>query len=135
MLVLLDTSILIYLVERPSSFIDEVRAQLGRADLCVLQPAVGELRSLAQTKGAQGRKAKAALSFAEGLRVFPGRGEADDALVRVAVEEGAVVATLDKELMSSLRRKGVPVATVRGDRLLLPRTGKHLIMATADVEY
>ena len=118
MLVLLDTSILIYLVERPSSFLDQVGAQLGRADLCVLQPAVGELRSLAKTKGARGKRARAALSFAERLKVLPGGGEADDAIVRAAVEEGAVVATLDRELIASLRRKGVPVATVSGDRLL-----------------
>jgi len=33
------------------------------------------------------------------------------------------VATLDRKLIASLRRRGVRVATVRGHRLLLPGVG------------
>jgi rRNA-processing protein FCF1 len=117
LLVLLDTSILIFLVERPSSFMDDLAAQLGKAELCVPDSVIRELRSLARSRGARARKAKEALSFVGKLRTVKSQGEADDALVRLAQEEGGAVATLDRELVSSLRRKGIPVATVKGDRL------------------
>ncbi|MGA1975035.1 MAG: PIN domain-containing protein [Conexivisphaerales archaeon] len=119
MLVLLDTSILIFLAEKPSSFLDDLGACLGKADLCVPDSVLGELTSLSQSRGPKGRKAKLALSYAARLTSVEQGGEADDALVILAQEKRAVVATLDGKLTSSLRRRGVPVATVKSDRLLL----------------
>jgi rRNA-processing protein FCF1 len=107
-----------YLVERPSSFQDDLRAKLGNAELCVPDSVIRELRGLAEARGAKAKRAKEALSFAKGLKVFSREGEADDALVNLAQEQGAAVATLDRKLTASLRSKGVPVATLKGDRLL-----------------
>ena len=118
MLVLLDTSILIFLAERPSSYLDDLQGALGKVELCVTRPVIGELRSLSGTRGSRAKKAKGALTFVDGLRVIEHGGEADDSLVSVALAEGATVGTLDQELVASLRRKGIPVATVKGDRLL-----------------
>jgi rRNA-processing protein FCF1 len=117
LLVLLDTSILIFLVEKPSSFLDDLDAKLGKAELCVPDSVIGELRRMAGSKGTKARKAEEALSFAEGLKIFRRGGEADDDLVSLAQEEGGAVATLDGELAAALRRKRVPVATVKDDRL------------------
>jgi rRNA-processing protein FCF1 len=119
LLVLLDTSVLIYLVEKPSSFLEELDAKVGRVELCVPAAVVRELEGLTQGRGEKAKKAKEALAFAEGLRVVECPGEADDAIVSIAQQEGAIVGTLDKELLDSLRRKEVAVATLRGDRLLL----------------
>ena len=123
MLVLLDTSILIFLVERPSTFFDELRAKMGNVEFSVPDSVIGELKGLAGARGVKARKARLALSYASGLKCLKHGGEADDALVSLAQENGALVATLDRKLMSSLRRRGVLVATVKGDRLLLPGTG------------
>jgi rRNA-processing protein FCF1 len=123
LLVLLDTSILIFLVETPSTFLDELRAKMGDVEFSVPDSVIGELKGLAGSRGVKARKAKLALSYATGLKSMKHGGEADDALVSLAQENGAVVATLDKSLVSSLRRRGVMVATVKGHRLLLAGTG------------
>ena len=123
MLVLLDTSILIFLVERPSTFLDELGGKMGNVEISVPDSVIGELKGLAGSRGVKAKKARLALSYAAGLRCLKHGGEADDALVSLAQENGALVATLDRKLMSSLRRRGVLVATVKGDRLLLPGTG------------
>ena len=122
MLVLLDTSILIFLVERPSTFLDDLRARMGNVEFSVPDSVIGELKGLAGSRGAKAKKARLALSYAMGLKCLKHGGEADDALVSLAQERGALVATLDRKLVSSLRRRGVPVATVKDDRLLLPGT-------------
>jgi rRNA-processing protein FCF1 len=122
--VLLDTSVLIFLVERPSSFLEELDARLGRVELSVPAAVVRELEGLTQGRGGKAKKAKEALAFAERLRIVEYPGEADDAIVSIAQQEGAIVGTLDRELLDSLRRKGVAVATLRGHRLLL--LGKSL---------
>jgi len=119
LLVLLDTSILIYLVETPSSFLEGLTGSLGKVEFAVTDSVLGELKGLAASRGARAKKAKGALSYAQGLKSYPVGGEADDSLVKLALRERAVVATLDGELASSLRRKGIPVATLSGDRLLV----------------
>jgi rRNA-processing protein FCF1 len=124
LLVLLDTSILIFLVEKRSSFLDDLGVKLGRAELCVPDSVIKELRSLTSAKGPRAKRAREALSFAESMRVFDQGGEADDALASLAQDRGAAVATLDRRLIASLRRRGVPVATVKDDRLLF--LGKSL---------
>jgi rRNA-processing protein FCF1 len=123
MLVLLDTSILLFLVETPSTFLDELKAKLGSVELSVPDSVIGELRGLAGSKGAKAKKAQLALSYATKLKCLEHGGEADDALVALAQENQAAVATLDKNLVSSLRRRGVMVATAKGHRLLLAGTG------------
>ena len=119
MLVLLDTSIIIFLAETPSTFLDELGSKLGSVELSVPDSVIAELKGLARSRGVRSKKAKLALSYAAGLKSLKLGGEADDALVSLAQENGAVVATLDKALVSSLRRRGVMVATLKGHRLML----------------
>ena len=123
MLVLLDTSVLIFLAEKPSTFLDELESNVGKVELTVPDSVLGELRGLARSRGAKAKKAKLALSYATGLRCLEHGGDADDALVSLAQGKEAVVATLDRKLIASLRRRGVRVATLRGHRLLLPGGG------------
>ena len=119
MLVLLDTSILIYLVERPSTFLDDLGKHVGRVELSVCSPVLRELASLSSSKGVKAKRAKEALAFAQSLKSFSQSGDADDALICLAQEKAAVVATLDRKLVASLRSKGLSVATLGGDRLLM----------------
>ncbi len=102
---------------------DDLRAKLGNVEFSVPDSVIGELKGLAGSRGAKAKKATLALSYATGLTCLKHGGEADDALVSLAQERGALVATLDRKLLSSLRRRGVPVATVKDHRLLLPGTG------------
>ncbi len=119
MLVLLDTSILIFLAGRPSTFLDDLRVKMGNVEFAVPDSVIGELKGLAESKMAKAKKAKLALSYATGLKCLRHGGEADDALVSLAEEKDALVATLDRKLLSSLRRRGVLVATLKDHRLLL----------------
>ena len=117
--VLLDTSILMYLAKKPSFFLDELSSKLGGERPVVPEPVMEELRGLTRSRGTKGREARLALTYASGLRTMRYSGEADDALVALAAGKDTVVATLDGNLISTLRRSGVAVATVRGDHLLL----------------
>jgi rRNA-processing protein FCF1 len=123
LLVLIDTSALLYLSQKPSTFLDELEVKLGTVELAVPDSVFSELRRLAGGKGKKAKEAKMALTFASGLRPLAQGGPADDALVILAQREGAVVATLDGGLAAALRRRGVIVATVRRDRLVLQGTG------------
>ncbi len=123
MLVLMDTSILMYLAETPSSFVDELRAKVGSVEFAVPDAVLRELASLSGSGGVRGKRARLALVYARTLRGLPRGGEADDALISLAQEREAYVATLDRELAHSLRRKGIPVATMRNFHLALIGTG------------
>jgi rRNA-processing protein FCF1 len=119
LLVLLDTSILIRLAERPSLFLEELSSKLGKVDLAIPTPVLKELVQLSLARDSTGRAAKLALAYAESLANVECEGAADDALLLLAQSKGAVVATLDLDLIRRLRRLHVPVATLQGERLEL----------------
>jgi len=67
MLVLLDTSILMFIAGRPSNFMNELQARIGEALLAVPSPVLDELRGLSRTHGRRGREAAFGLKYAQVL--------------------------------------------------------------------
>lgn len=65
-------------------------------------------------------KANFALRLAEQFPSFPSKleGEADDELLRLAMEHNAIIATNDTELRNRLRSNGLPVISLHGDNRL-----------------
>ncbi|MDG6938854.1 MAG: DNA-binding protein [Nitrososphaerota archaeon] len=118
MIVLLDTSLLLLMAEKPVD-LDRLVELVGRFDFAVPATVMAELRSMTAGTGRRSRLARSALSFASKQRQVDAAGEVDGSLVDLASKGGSAVATMDAELIGRLRGRGVPVLTLRGDRFAL----------------
>ena len=119
MLVLLDASILMFMAGKPSKFLDDLQAQIGETILAVPSPVLGELKGLSKIKGRRAREAALGLEYAQNLKSLDFDGDADTALLQIAQEHDALVATMDRELMRELKVRHVKVATVKDNHLIL----------------
>ncbi len=108
-LVLLDTSALLLPFEQGLDLEGEVARALGGCRVAVPEAALAELRALARDS----QNARAALKLAERHEVIPTEGRGDDAILALAVREGAVVVTADRGLMARLADAGVRVLRPR----------------------
>lgn len=119
MKVLVDTSFLLLCVEKGRDFISMAEEKLGEPLECyVLEDVLNELKSLEGRGGRKGAFASLALRVAERFRRIGGeRGlPPDEKLLREAERVKAAIATVDLELLSEARRRGVPVISVGGDQ-------------------
>ncbi|MCU7786701.1 PIN domain-containing protein [Pyrobaculum sp. 3827-6] len=112
MKLVLDTSALIYIVER--------RIDIGvllEHEIHIPTAVVEELRTLST----RSRKARAAAQLLPLLRprIVEKRGPADTAVVELAREIGAVLVTGDSALAERARREGVPVAKFHKGQLAI----------------
>ncbi len=112
--VLLDTNILMLLAERVDVFSEIEELLETKPEYYVLRQVIGELERIAREGSFRERKAaQLALRVIEKkCRVLdidrPSGWSVDDLILYVAVKEGFIVATSDKELRRRLREKGVP---------------------------
>ena len=86
--------------------------------LVTLKGVVEELKRIAESKETKRRDrvaARIALKLLERVEVLDyGEGmDVDDAITKYALEEGAIVCTVDKELRKKLNRLGVPIVYLR----------------------
>ena len=123
--VILDTSFLMVSLEKGLDLLGELEKILSvKVEPVILPPVVEELERLASKgKPKVGRTASFALKLAEKyvkVNVERRPGEpVDDYLARVAGEMKLPVATVDLKLKRELRRRGIPIAYLRGRRLEL----------------
>ena len=117
---ILDTNFLMI----PGQFKVDVYEQLrgfGKPDIYVIRQSVAELEKLAKGRGKDAANARIALLLVkrEGVRIIPsGKGGADEAIRRLAKREGMVVCTADKKLKAGLRKRGIPVVSLRERKYL-----------------
>ncbi len=120
-LVLFDTSFLISVMEHPTSWREDMLDRLGNFRPIVIRPVYEELSRLAarETRGARyASLAKAMVDRGElELQDSVGDGPADDELMSRALEEGAIVATVDNELIRQLSSSKVPVLRLSRGRV------------------
>ena len=122
--VLLDTNFLML----PLRFGVDIKSEIGRiieaSFALVTTPAViDELKRLkTQVKPNEEKEIDFALTLAEGVEkiddILRPREDVDDQLLRLAAQDGCVVATTDTELRKRLRNKGLPVIFLRQSRYL-----------------
>lgn len=126
--ILIDTNMLLAQFQRRLDLFGELdRLFEGEPHrFVVLEQCIGELGKISLQQGPEARAARSAaeqagvLAAAGRLAVEKGRkGNVDEALLSYAVERGAAVATNDFKLKRLLREKGVRVATLRQDHLVL----------------
>ena len=120
--VLFDSSFLIAVMEHPTPWQKDALEKAGMFEGVMIRPVHEELKRLAEKGGRQAGYAKLALGLVESgaLRLEPSAGRrADEELVSHALDEGAIVATIDGALMRQLDAVHVPVLTLRGGRVEL----------------
>lgn len=108
-LVLLDANALLMPFQFQLHLDAELRRILGDVDVAVPTPVLAELSVLAESD----RDARSAQRLARNYRTIEVRGSADDALLDLAMERGAVVVTNDQPLLARLEAAGIPRVFLR----------------------
>lgn len=108
--ILLDTNFLTAPFQLSFSLFDEIDRIYPHAEVCTIEDAVQEAKSIEQGKYKQ---LVPQLIEKEDIEVFEtkGEGEVDDLLVDICEE--FIVATNDKELKERILEKGQPVIIIR----------------------
>lgn len=119
--VVFDSSFLMAVMERPTSWREDISETVGSYTPIMLTSVRDELSRLASRRDRRGTFAALALSQLEeggfSLEKDSG-GRPDDEIVSFALREGAAVATIDSELARALRAARVsPVVTLRSGRV------------------
>jgi len=123
-MVILDTSVLISIFEKKIDIRDEISAEIGKAELLVPRSVLRELEKLySLSRGSRRRLAKAAIDYIDsiGFKIIESEDEkdVDRDLIMLAKKFDAAVATLDKELISKLRKEGIEIITWKNKRFKL----------------
>ena len=97
-----------------------MKSLLGQFNVVVPKAVVRELEKVAKGKSIRAKNAMTALQIAQKYEMTDEvpQGNVDDTIIELAQKRIAVVATLDAELMASLKTVGVAVITLRKDRLV-----------------
>ena len=118
--IIFDSSFLIAVVDEPTTWFEDIVDEVGRFQPVLLDCVKQELEKLASGQGRRSRSARVALELAA---KFSGKscggGLVDDEIVSAALTTGALVATIDDELATSLRGAQRQVVTLRRGRVHL----------------
>ncbi len=118
--VVFDSSFLIAVVQKPTTWHEDIVAEIGAFDAVTLDCVREELARMAQKKNKRGRYAALAYELAATFTEEAcGKGEPDDEIISYASSKKASVATMDGELIRKLRALRVGVITLRSGRLFL----------------
>ncbi len=121
MLVILDTSALIYPFQTGVDFVKGIREMvLAPATFAVTDGVVRELESIRRGRSPSlSMAAEKALAFSKDLKVLHSDAtNTDEQIVTLAKETGAAVATADSLLRKELRKRRIPVVFVsKGKRI------------------
>jgi len=121
LLLVLDSSIL--MIAKPGSLnFEEIERITGRLRLAVPKAIVEELNQLAKGKGVKSMRARFALDLISkmGIEVINSdTGKGDYSLLNLANREDAIIATMDRNIIANLMRRGKKVVTLRDERPVL----------------
>lgn len=120
--ILLDASFILTLASKPLDLIGELEEMLGNVELLVLEDTIKELEAISKRSSIKkSKQAKLALDFVMKLEriTYAYEGSVDDKILKCAMENRLLVATMDKELRKRLRAMGLSVITLRQNRLMI----------------
>ncbi len=119
-LVLFDSSFLMAIVEHPTTWFEDITELVGKAKPLTLDCIVEELNRISGRQGKRSKFASLALEFAGDFDVEPsGKGKVDDEIVSFAVSKKSAVATVDRELITTLKARRVKVIGLKKGRVAL----------------
>ncbi len=118
--VIFDSSFLMAVVERPTTWYEDIVDALGKFEPVLLDCVRGELDKMAAAQEKRGRAARASLELASRFTRAPcGRSKVDDEIVSAALSTKALVATADSELGRSLEAVHIRVIRLKAGRVAL----------------
>jgi rRNA-processing protein FCF1 len=116
--VVFDSSFLIAVVERPTTWYDDITDALGRLEPATLDCVLSELDALSKKGGKRAKYASLAKSLTQGFEVGKcGQSKVDDEILSYARTNSAVVATVDQDLIRTLKKLGIGGVTLRRHRV------------------
>jgi len=121
MKILVDASFLLLCAEKGRDFISLAEESLGdKLECYVLEDVLKELKRLAAREGKRGTLAGVALKIAEKMNKLrsdlPETLEVDQKLLEEAERLGMTLASIDMDLISKARERGIPILTVKKDQ-------------------
>ena len=116
--VIFDSSFLLAVVEKPTTWFEDMTEALGRFQPILLDCTRGELEKMAGAQNRRARAARVSLDLASEFAGAPcGGASVDDEIVSAALSTRAVVATIDSKLARALRAAHVTVVSLRSGRV------------------
>ncbi len=116
--IIFDSSFLMAVVERPTTWFEDIVDNVGKFQPVLLDCSRAELEKLASGQGRRSRTARASLELSSGFKGYPcGSARVDDELMSAALTHKAMVATVDADLVRSLRARGARTVTLRSGRV------------------
>ncbi len=120
--IILDTSFILTLASKPLNLIEELEEILGKVELLVLEDTIKELEAISKRPSIKkSKQARLALDFVMRLEhiTYAQKGSVDDKILKCAMENKLIVATIDKELRKRLRSMRLSVITLKENRLMM----------------
>lgn len=118
--VIFDSSFLMAVVERPTTWFEDITEKVGKFEPVALECVLAELGRLASGDRRKGRAARVALDLARGFSRVPcGEARPDEEIMSAALTMNATVATADRGLAQSLGTRNVRVVGLRSGRVAL----------------
>jgi rRNA-processing protein FCF1 len=116
--VIFDSSILMAVVENPTTWFEDIVEEVGKFEPILLDCVRRELEELARGEGKKALLARVSLELAAEFKDAPcGGAKVDDEIMSSAKTWSAMVATSDSELADSLRGSHVRVISLRARRV------------------
>jgi len=119
--VLFDSSFLIAVMEHPTSWLEDITEKVGGFRPVVIRPVYEEIERLASSRNRASRFASLAKEMVERgvllVEESAGHGRTDDELISTALGSGAIVATVDAQLITQLKALRVRTITLAGGRV------------------
>ena len=118
--VIFDSSFLMAVVERPTTWFEDLTDVLGKFQPIILECVAAELGTLAAKDGTKARTARVALELTKNFkRAGCGDAGVDDEIVSAALDRKAAVATADGILASTLGGLHVQTIGLKSGRVAL----------------
>ena len=115
-----DSSFLMAVVESPTTWFEDIVDGIGRFQPVLPECVEAELGELASGQSKRARMARVSLDLAAKFSRVPcGGARVDDEIVSAALSRGAMVATVDGDLLRSLEGAHVKAVTLKGGRVAL----------------
>ncbi len=116
--VLLDSNFLLLPFQFRVDIFLELKRILPKHEVCVTRSVLRELEGIAKKRGAAGRQARAALALANKLQIIETECEDVDETLLALASRNTIIATSDKVLKESIRKKKAPVIYLRQKKYL-----------------
>jgi rRNA-processing protein FCF1 len=117
--IICDTSFLIHLANKRIKNLSSIETEIGRIRFVVPDVVITELNVLAELEDKK-TMALATLDFIKSFKQVHMEGKfADNAFVLYVKKHGGIIATMDKNLKTTIKKQGGSIISVSNDKIVL----------------